>query len=341
MRCSAVAEGGAPGTPIARAGLAALLLALAVGVQAAQRPANPAVGAGLVCISGAGLVCLDAADLSPRWRALEGAHTLEPVIADGVVLVGGGAGLHAFAAADGRPLWQWRGQGLVFSPMVAGGTAYAADRHGRLRALDLATGAPRWQRRLDGWSYPPALVGGRLVTGGQAGVVRALDPADGRTLWRRDAGQELVYRPVAAGGRAVLTTFAGRVLAYEPDGTLAWAARDPVPSFSPAVAGPLLLFGGMDGHLRARRVDDGAAAWELVAAGQLAVPARYHAASAQAALIDGDDRALVVDAPAGRLLVRQSVPGRGLGSPVYRSGTGWIVFSRHDGTIAHHRVSEP
>lgn len=319
--------------------LLALLLAATPG-QAAQRPANPAVGAGMVCVSGSGLVCLDGDDLSPRWRALTGEHTLEPVIADGMVLVGGGAGLHAFAADTGTVLWRWRGRGLVFTPTVADGTAYAADRHGHLRALDLATGAPRWQRQLDGWSYPPAIVGGRLLTGGRAGVVRALDPADGRTLWRRSVGQELVYRPVAAGGLAVVTTFAGRVLAFTPDGDLAWEARDPVPSFSPAVAGPLLLFGGMDGRLRARRAADGAPVWEFAAAGQLAVPARHHPPSAQVALVDGDDNALVLDRADGRPLARLAVPGRALGAPLYRAGTGWIIFFDRDGTISHRSVSQ-
>lgn len=330
-------------SPMSRAlqalGLVALMLA-ASAVEAARYPANPAAGAGLVCLSDSGLVCVDADDLSARWRALADAHTLEPVIADGMVLVGGGAGLHAFDAATGEARWQWRGEGLVFSPTVAGETVYVSDQGGRLAALELATGAPRWQRDLGGWSYPPAVLAGRLVTGGRDGVVRALDRASGGTLWRYDAGQELVYRPVAAGGRAIVTTFAGAVIALEPDGSVAWRASDPVPSFSPARAGPLLLFGGMDGRLRARRVADGTRVWEFRAAGQLAVPARHHAASGRVALVDPDGHAVVLDRADGRMLARVRIPGAPLGGPLHRPGSGWIVPYRADGTVGYLSVSQ-
>ena len=320
-------------------GLIALVV-VATTAGATSYPANPATGAGLVCVSNSGLVCLDADDLSLRWRALDGAHTLEPVIAGGLVLVGGGAGLQAFDAGSGERRWHWRGDGLVFSPTVDDGTAYVSDRGGQLVALDLATGTPRWRRDLGGWSYPPAVVSGRLVTGGRDGIVRALDPASGVTLWRRAAGQELVYRPVAAHGLAVVTTFAGRVLALEPDGDPAWQARDPVPSFSPSVAGPLLLFGGMDGRLRARFALDGAKAWEFGASGQLAEPARYHARSGEIALIDPDGHVAVLERARGRLRARARVPGAPMAGPIHRPGSGWIVPYRADGTIAYLPVSD-
>lgn len=311
----------------------ALLLTLSATADGAEYPARPAVGAGLVCLSDAGLVCLDGDDLTVRWRALEGEHTLEPVIAGDMVLVGGGAGLHAFEAASGERRWHWRGEGLVFTPSVDRDTAYVADQHGQLLALDLATGATRWQRDLDGWSYPPAIVAGRLVTGGREGVVRALDPADGRTLWRHELKQELVYRPVAAGDLAVITTFDGRILALDPEGNTVWTSRDPVASFSPVAAGDHLLFGGMDGRLRARHVGDGRLAWQVEAVGPLALPARHQAREAQAALLDADGNAIVVDMRNGNVMVRLSMPGKPVSAPLYRHAEGWIVFFREHGTI--------
>ncbi len=317
---------------LARSALA-LLLILSATAGGAEYPARPAVGAGLVCVSDAGLVCFDEDDLAVSWEALEGEHTLEPVIAGGMVLVGGGSGLHAFAAGSGKRRWHWRGKGLVFTPSVERDTAYVADQDGQLLALDLAAGTPRWRRNLDGWSYPPAVVAGRLVTGGREGVVRALDPVDGRTLWRHQTGQELVYRPVAVGDRAVVTTFSGRVLALDPDGESVWIARDPVASSSPVRSGNLLLFGGMDGHLRARGIEDGRLAWRIRAAGPLILTARHHAPVDRSALIDADGNAIIVDTRSGTVVTRLSVPGKPVSAPLYRHARGWVVFFRERGTI--------
>lgn len=318
----------------------ALLLTLSVTAGGAEYPARPAVGAGLVCVSDAGLVCFDEDDLTVRWQVLEGEHTLEPVIAGGMVLVGGGAGLHAFEAGSGEQRWHWRGKGLAFTPSVERDTAYVADQDGQLLALDLATGTPRWRRSLDGWSYPPAVVAGRLVTGGREGIVRALDPADGRTLWRHEMEQELVYRPVAVGDRAVVTTFSGHVLALDPEGETVWMARDPVPSFSPVRAGNLLLFGGMDGRLRARNIDDGRLAWRIRAAGPLVLPARHHAPVDRSALIDADGKVIVVDTHNGDAVARLSVPGKPVSAPLYRHARGWVVFFRERGTIDWSSLSQ-
>lgn len=326
--------------PIVRLGrVVVLLAALSATADAATYPTRPAVGAGLVCVSDSGLVCLDGGDLTVRWQALAGEHTLEPVIADGMVLVGGGTGLHAFHAASGEQRWHWRGKGLTFTPSVDRDTAYVADQEGRLLALDLATGAPRWQRELAGWSYPPAIVAGRLVTGGREGVVRALDPADGQTLWRRELQQELVYRPVAVDDMAVITTFDGRILALDAEGTTIWTARDPVASFSPVPAGDLLLFGGMDGRLRARHVDDGRLVWQVEATGPLALPARQHAPGSQAALVDADGNAIVVDMRSGEVVLRTPLPGKPVSAPLYRDAGGWVAFSRRGGTIARMDLS--
>ena len=323
-----------------RATAGSLLLAIATTTHAATYPADPALGAGLLCVSDGGVVCLDAKDLSVRWRALGDAHTLEPVIAGGLVLVGGGAGLHALEADTGERRWHWAGEGLVFAPTIGADTAYAADRAGHVVALELEHGSVRWQRDLGGWSYPPAVVGGRLVSGGREGVVRALAPGDGATLWRHELGQELVYRPVPAAGLAVVTTFGGRIVAYAPDGRIAWQARDAVPSFSPAVAGPLLLFGGMDGRLRARVAATGAKAWDFQASGQLARPARHHAASDEVALVDADGHAFVLDGATGRLLLRVRIPGPPTGGPVHRPGAGWIVPYRDRGTMRYLPLSQ-
>lgn len=312
-----------------------LLAALALPAQGASYPAQPALGDGVICVSDAGVVCLDRAEPSRQWAALNGEHTLEPVIAGPVVLVGGGAGLHAFDAASGEPLWQWRSDGLVFPPTVDDGVVYASDENGRLRALELSTGRRLWQRRFDGWSYPPAVVQGRLVTGGRGGVVRALSAADGTTLWQQSLQQELVYRPVAAGQLAIVTTFDGRIVAFDGEGERAWTARDPVASFSPAVAGDLLLFGGWDGRLRARRLTTGESIWSRkIGNSQLDLLVRVAADGAGIGLTTPDGEVLLLHPDSGRIERRTApIPGR-IGTPFRGPGDGWVILVRRSGTIA-------
>lgn len=318
---------------------ALLLAALAAPAGwAASYPAQPATGAGVVCVSDEGVHCFDAPGGAPAWQALEGVRTLEPVIAGGRLLIGTSQGLYAFDAASGERLWHRPGEGLVFSPAVAGDTAFASDEHGRFEAVDVATGALRWHRGFAGWSYPPAVVDGVLVTGGREGVVRGLDRATGATRWRLEAGQELVYRPAAMPGGALVTTFGGAVIAVDAGGAVAWRIRDPVASNTPAVAHGRAYFPGLDGRLRARRTTDGSLLWTRDLGAPATAPG--HVANGRLGVTTRDGQVLILDADGGGRRVARTPPGRPVASPVPGTDDAWLVVSHHGGTLRWHPVSD-
>lgn len=303
----------------------------------ARYPAQPAVGAGVLCVSDSGVYCLDQRNLEHAWQALEGIHTLEPVIAAGRLLVGSSNGVHALDAVSGRRLWHRRGTGLVFTPTVDQRTAYTGDEHGRMEALEIETGALRWHRHFDGWSYPPAIVGDVLITGGRDGVVRGLDPATGDTQWRIDLDEELVYRPVAADDHALITTFGRTVAAITKTGEIAWRRHVPSPSFSPATAGNIAVFGGMDSRFRALSVRTGDRLWQHTMGGTLSIPPR--AEGARVGVVDGDGRVRVLSLANGRCRAGGRLPGKPLASPVRLPGNRWIALYREGGTIHHLTLS--
>lgn len=331
-RCGRTRPGRRP--PGRRLGLALLLLPAACGAGVAggaAYPAQPATGAGVTCVSDAGVHCFHTPGGAPAWRALEGVRTLEPVIADGRLLVGSSQGLYAFDAATGARLWHRPGHGLVFSPAVADGTAFTGDEHGRFEALDLATGAPRWRRAFAGWSYPPAVLGGVLVTGGREGIVRGIDRATGATRWRLELGQELVYRPAATAAGALVTTFDGRVRMVDAGGTVVWRVRDPVASGTPAVAGGRAYLPGLDGRLRARSTTDGALLWTRDLGAAAGGPG--HVARGRLGLTTRDGAVLVLDTADGARRAHGAPPGTPLGNPVPGRGDAWLVPARHRGAL--------
>jgi len=321
--------------------VAGLLVLHAAAAGAARYPHQPARGDGLVCVSMQGVTCVDGEAVTP-WSALAGEHTLEAVIAHGRVFVAGSGGLRVFHAATGEVAWRWRSGAMVFPPTVADGVVHVSDETGRMWALDADSGEPLWERAFDGWSYPPALVGNTLVTGGRGGIVRGLDPATGLTRWRRAQSQELVYRPIAAGERAVVTTFDGSVAAYRADGSEVWRHRDPVASLSPAFAGGLLLFGGLDGRLRARQAADGRLLWSRdFGAGQLHLPASPGPDGEQLALHTPDHRITVLDAASGQTRWSMDAPRGTVGTPFFLPGRGWTVTVRRSGTLSLVTLSHP
>jgi len=164
-----------------------------------------------------------------------------PVRRAGTLYVGSSDGtLAALDAATGAPRWRFKAGGAIAStPAVDDHAVYVASRDGLLRALDVRSGRERWRQRSgtplgtdDYWDYflsSPVLVDGLLVAGGGDGQVLAFDPATGQVRWR-----------VAVGAR-VRSTLAAQA------GTL--------------------VFGTLDGHVRALRARDGAPLWTFATDG--------------------------------------------------------------------------
>lgn len=295
-------------------------------------PSQPAKRDRLLCVSGPGVTCFASATMEKRWSALPDAHTFQPLISENAVVVGSTSGLQVLDRSDGTIRWQWRTGDEVFSPAADGKVVYVTDRGGRIAALGLDDGHVVWARQLEGWLYTPALVAGRVITGGRAGVVYALDRRTGEFAWTRKLDQELVFRPVAVDDGVVVTTFRGSILRLDRDGRVRWRQRDPAPSFSPTVADELLLFGGMDGVLRARDKGTGRLHWRVELSGPLAIPARLH--GDRVAVVTPDGALVVVDAADGSVLARVAVPGKPLGAPFRFPGGGWRVFHRKAGIIS-------
>lgn len=270
--------------------------------------------------------------MDKRWGALPEVHTFEPLISQDAVILGSTSGLHVLDSSDGAARWRWRCGGEVFSPAVDGSVVYVTDRTGQVAAMGLDDGDVVWTRQLDGWLYTPALVAGRIITGGRAGVVHALDRDTGETLWMRKLDQELVFRPVAVDGGVVVTTFKGSIIRLDRDGRVRWRQRDPSPSFSPTVAGELLLFGGMDGVLRARDSRTGRLRWAVQLSGKLAIPAQAH--GRQVAVVSPDGTFALIDAGDGSVLTSVSIPGKPVGGP-FRAREGmWRAVYRGAGIIS-------
>lgn len=320
-------------------GAAALVAVLWASLPAAAAvyPQQPAASGTLLCVAGSGISCFARPGMEKRWQVLDQTRMFAPVIAGDTVIAGGSRGLYALRAANGMSRWHWPGGGEVFSPMVDAGVAYATDRAGRVAAIDLDSGRLHWQRRLGGWLYTPALAGDRIVTGGQDGVLYALDRATGATAWTRELGQELVFHPVAVDGGVVVTTFDGAITRFDAGGRRQWQVRDATPAFSPRVAGGLLVYGGMDGVLRARDAATGELIWRVALSGKLAIPAAVQAG--MVAAVNPDGALVLVEAASGAVAWRGAVPGTPIGAPLPLGPGAWRIFQHQSGIISWVNVS--
>ncbi len=123
--------------------------------------------------------------------------------------------LYALDERTGGVRWVYRGTGPFLSgAAVFEGTAFVADRPGRLHAVDLDTGRPRWVRDLGApvWYAAPRVAEGRVFQGDDRGRLHALEAETGRTVWARRLDGGIRARPGAApGGLLVVPTLSGRV----------------------------------------------------------------------------------------------------------------------------------
>jgi outer membrane protein assembly factor BamB len=84
-------------------------------------------------------------------------------------------------------LWRYAAPAPVepTAPVVAGGLVLVGGRDGIVRAIDAANGRVRWTAYTGGAVfYPPAIAAGRALVGSGDGWVYAFEAASGRQLWR-------------------------------------------------------------------------------------------------------------------------------------------------------------
>jgi outer membrane protein assembly factor BamB len=302
-----------------------VLLVASTALGAPRYPANPSVSGAAIYLSADGISRLDPHTLEPRWHALRGLHTFEPVVGEGAILVGSPAGLYALDPATGAVIWQLASKTTLFSPAVDGGLAFSGGEDGSLTAITVEDGTVIWRRTFPGWVYPPAIVGERLIVGGASHTLWGLDKANGTVVWTIPLKQELVYRPANLGNdQAALTTFAGEVIVVNArDGSIAWRVTDPTPGFTPTAAEGLLLYGRFDGTLQARDQMSGALRWAHAIGGRLNTPVNVYPGVVTVASDQG--HVVALNLKTGQVLWQEMQPKALIGSPVIFEGN-LIVF---------------
>ncbi|UYU31015.1 outer membrane protein assembly factor BamB [Siccibacter colletis] len=166
-------------------------------------------------------------------------------------------------------------------PAVQDGIAYAADRHGKVKAVNLSDGKEVWSIDLaekTGFfsaNRPALLSGGVAVSGGNVYVgsekaqVYALNIADGSVAWQTKVAGEAISRPVIADGMVLIHTSNGILQALnENDGAVKWTVNLDIPSLSlrgesaPATAFGAAIVGGDNGRVSAVLMQQGQMIWQ-------------------------------------------------------------------------------
>ncbi|MBL7037053.1 MAG: PQQ-binding-like beta-propeller repeat protein [Pirellulaceae bacterium] len=237
---------------------------------------------------------------------------------------------------DGAPLVDWfRGTALAISqPLAVDGccvyalTGRAGESERELLAFRVNDGTPAWSwpvaAEADGTF---ALGQGRLLAAsGKGGAVECLaldgDRAPNR-LWRFGAGAG-VGMPLEADAR-VIAAFADPALLVVLDaetGAELWARRlDVVPTTGPILQGERILL-GTEGGVIALSLCDGAETWRCTDPAGVVAP--LVGQGAFAAAVTGDERMILLDADAGRVL--KSYPGLGGRFPPLLAGDSLFVY---------------
>jgi len=198
----------------------------------------------------------------------------------------------------GRLLWEFEGGGIIDTPVVVAGVAYAGCEDGRLRAFDAETGRVLWEFAGDAWVRRPVVLDGVVYAGSLDGQLRALRADTGRLLWSF-AARGTISTPVVADGVA----YAAAGSEFSPchvyaldasSGKVIWdlAAGWDEEFGDPAVTeGVVHVSTRWDGHLRALDARTGRLLWDYKAGGGASAPV-VAAGLVFAGSMDGHLRAL-------------------------------------------------
>lgn len=242
-----------------------------VRLSAPARGAPTLAGGRLLVPTIAGqLLCLSAEDGSRAWAHRAAPTTTIPLglpapAVEGETVVAGfpSGELYALRLADGRVLWSEslaaagsialsEISGVRAHPVIAGGRAIAVGVGGLSLCIDLRSGRRLWE--LDAGGTESVWVAGDWVfMSNDAGQVAAIGRDSGQVRWavslrppaRGNRAPERIglSSPVLAGGRVLVGTSRGELVALDPSSG-AVAGRSPLPgglSLQPIIAGDLLL----------------------------------------------------------------------------------------------------
>lgn len=136
-----------------------------------------------------------------------------PVVAGGLIYIGGQSRILAIEADTGELAWESPASGPVHGvPAIAGGRLYLGNLNKRVFALDAATGEEVWTFAGDS-PFPGtmAIEDGIVYAASRGGNVHALDAETGRRLWTVGLDSAAVA-PVAVDDGRLLAASSGGVL---------------------------------------------------------------------------------------------------------------------------------
>jgi len=201
-----------------------------------------------------------------RWRFPHGPFFSSPVVAAGVVYVGGTDGnVYAIDAGSGRERWHVAtGSAIHSSAAVADGVVYIGSDNGHLYAIDTTTGQTRWRVRLgDRVPSSPVVdpdviyissINGAHEVGDRAGYLYAINTADGRIRWRIALGAWGPSAPAMLAGTVYVGAADGELYAIDAaSGHPRWRVNtgDGVSS-GPAVARGIVYVGSVVNAIEGR-----------------------------------------------------------------------------------------
>jgi len=213
-------------------------------------------------------------------------------------------------------------QFLRIRPAVAGGSVFAAERKGKVRAFDAATGKELWVTDTQTEISSGVGVGESLVLVGNSDAeVVALDWRDGHEVWRSQVSSEVLSVPGADQGTVVIQTVDGKLTGLNAsDGSRLWVFDRTVPvlslrgTASPMVTQGVVIAGADNGKLAVLDITKGLPAWET----SVAVP---HGRSELERMVDIDAQPQVW----GKTIYSVSYQGRAV---AIEGESGRILWSR-------------
>ena len=195
-----------------------------------------------------------------------------PVVSGSTVLFGSGdQHVYALDALTGKLKWSFpTGDVVHASPAVANDVVYIGSWDRNLYALDLASGRERWRYTTGndttiynqiGIASSAAVTGGRVFVGGRDGHFHVVDEKTGKLLWKHDnRGGWTIASPAVRDGVVYFPTSDGtRFKALDAaTGEIRLNIENKAVSFSsPALVGPVAIYGTSDGWLHAVDVKSG------------------------------------------------------------------------------------
>ncbi len=230
------------------------------------------VGAGMVFVGSSNgyVIALDQATGEPRWKQRVSSEVLAaPQAANNIVVVRTVNGkLAGLDAESGDRLWIYdRGVPSLTlrgtsSPVIAEGYAIAGFDAGRIVAVELSSGKPAWETRVAVGSgrselermvdidSDPVIQNDVIYVATFQGRLAALSLGTGKRLWTRDIPS---YAGLAVDKENVyVTDDGGHIWALEQvSGSSVWKqeALQARATSAPAVVGPYVVVGGVEGYL--------------------------------------------------------------------------------------------